>query len=70
MKKYFTIRILVVFLYIGVLWYGLSTRTNVGYAVIIVGLLAGLAINYWNYQANLKGKLENPQAGKKPKNSQ
>ncbi|KRG11890.1 hypothetical protein ACA30_19670 [Virgibacillus soli] len=67
MKKYFIIRILVVFLYIAVLWYGLTARTNTGYAVIIIGMLAGLGINYWNYRVNLKGTLENPPVGEKSK---
>ncbi|MBP1913891.1 hypothetical protein J2Z23_000828 [Lederbergia galactosidilyticus] len=70
MKKYFIIRILVVFLYIAILWYGLTARTNTGYAVIIIGMLAGLGINYWNYRVNLKGTLENPPVGEKSKKTQ
>lgn len=58
MKKYFIIRILVVLLYIAVLWYGLSVRNNIGYAVIIIGMIAGLIINYLNYRVNFKGKFE------------
>ncbi|HLU23079.1 MAG TPA: hypothetical protein VKZ77_11490 [Bacillaceae bacterium] len=58
MKKYFIIRILVVLLYIAVLWYGLRERTNTGYIVIAVGLVAGLVINYFNYRINLKDRLE------------
>jgi len=58
LKKYFIIRILVVLLYIAVLWYGLRERTNTGYIVIAVGLVAGLVINYFNYRINLKDRLE------------
>ncbi|MBS4178919.1 hypothetical protein [Lederbergia citrea] len=58
MKKYFLIRILVVFLYIAVLWYGLKVQTNVGYIVIAVGMILGLIINYINYRVNFKGRLD------------
>jgi len=58
MKKYLVIRILVVFIYIAVLWYGLSRRTDLGYSVIIIGLLAGMIINYINYRVNFKGKFD------------
>lgn len=58
MKKYFLIRILVVLLYVGVLWYGLSVRNNTGYTVIIIGMIVGLVINYVNYRVNFKGKFE------------
>ncbi|WP_186324596.1 hypothetical protein [Lederbergia graminis] len=47
-----------VLLYIAVLWYGLRERTNTGYIVIAVGLVAGLVINYFNYRINLKDRLE------------
>lgn len=55
------IRFLVILLYIAVFWYGLSTRSNVGYIVMIVGVIVGLVINYFNYQINLKGKLNQMQ---------
>ncbi|MBS4224065.1 hypothetical protein [Lederbergia citrea] len=58
MKKYFLIRILVVFLYIAVLWYGLKVQTNVGYIVIAVGMILGLVINYINYRVNFKGRMD------------
>ncbi|WP_230200181.1 hypothetical protein [Bacillus niameyensis] len=35
----------------------MSTRTKMGYAVIVVGMLVGLIINYFNYRINLKGKM-------------
>lgn len=55
------IRFLVILLYIAVFWYGLSTRSNLGYIVMIVGVIVGLVINYFNYQINLKGKLNQMQ---------
>lgn len=67
-KTYFTIRILVVFLYIGVIWYGFTARTNFSYGVIIAGMVAGLIINYFNYKVNFKGKIEQGDAGAKQGN--
>lgn len=58
MKKYFIIRILVILLYIGVIWYGFTEQSPKGYIVISLGLVAGVIINYFNYRVNFKNRME------------
>ncbi|MFK4996810.1 hypothetical protein ACI2OX_02525 [Bacillus sp. N9] len=58
MKKYFIIRILILFMYVACLWYGLKVRTNFGYTIVVVGVLIGLVLNYINYRVNYKPLLQ------------
>lgn len=60
MKQYFIIRILILLFYVACIWYGMKVRTNVGYIILIVGVILGLVLNYINYRVNFKGKFDQP----------